>query len=113
MPSSGHFETQLRKREVDPGAVHRTSRLQLGQDLVFRLVLGRGRLIHLLDLIEGNAKQTIAVAKDQIAGLDHHAVERDRPADFAGTRLIWTAMGKAGRVYRRSQLPPRIRSAAS
>src|SRR3979490_914176 len=53
--------TQLRKRGVDPGAVHRTPRLQIRQCLVFSLVLRRRRLIHLLDLAEGNAKQAVAI----------------------------------------------------
>src|ERR1700676_5203214 len=69
-PSLRQLATQLRKRGIDPGAVHRTPRLQIRQRLVFGLVLGCGRLIHLLDLIEGNTKQAVAIADDEVAGCD-------------------------------------------
>src|ERR1700722_3607197 len=102
------FATQLLERGVDPGAVHGTSGLQVGQGLVLGLLLGGGGLVDLLDLVEGNAQQAVAIADDEIAGLDHHAVERDRPADFAGTGLIRAAMGDAGRIDRKTQGAQRV-----
>src|SRR6202035_5737632 len=107
-PCPLEFATQLLERGVDPGAVHRASRLQVGQGLVLGLLLGGSGLIDLLDLVEGNAQQPVAVADDQVAGLDHHAVERDRPTDFSGTGFIGAAMGDAGRVDRKAQGPQRF-----
>src|SRR6266853_1894002 len=50
-PSLGQLATQLLEREVDPGAIHRSPRLQIRQYSIFSLILGRGGLIHLLDFI--------------------------------------------------------------
>src|SRR5665213_248406 len=102
------FAAQLLQRCVDPGAVHGTSSLQFRQRLVLRLLLGGCGLVDLLDLIEGNAEQAVGVPDDEVAGLDHHAIDCDGPADFAGPGFIGTAVGDAGGIDRKTQAAQRI-----
>jgi hypothetical protein len=51
-------------------------------------------------LVEGHAQQAVGVADDQVAGMDHHAVDGDRHVDLAGAVLVGAAVRDAGGIER-------------
>ena len=98
---SGSLASKSLERILHPGAVDR-ARFGRRHGLFFRLMLGRRRGIELLDLVERNAKQAVVVADDQVARLDHHAVDCDPHVDLARPVLVGPAVRHARGIHRKA-----------
>src|SRR5438105_1825351 len=91
---------EFSERLVDPASVPPFTGLDVAQNPGLGLALGRDGRKQFLGESIGDAGQSVGVSYDEVARLDHHAVDGNAAADLTRTAPQRAPMCDSGRINR-------------